>query len=192
MLLPGPPILHILTHIDPCCFHDLMIKPEHLISLEESPQSALALLNCSCDRIPQSGWFVFFLKKKKSSSHFWRLESRRSRGLHLTRKHSQDDSIRSFRREELSWQIIRKTPPLNTATVRFKLSRYKLRGHIPIIYTVWIVGILTDLWTVPDFFPDFTNMERGFYLKKEKKKEKKENHDPSPSFRDASAISENP
>lgn len=119
-------------------------------------------------------WVIcFFLKKKKSSSHFWRLESRRSRGLHLTRKHSQDDSIRSFRREELSWQIIRKTPPLNTATVRFKLSRYKLRGHIPIIYTVWIVGILTDLWTVPDFFPDFTNMERGFYLKKEKKKEKK-------------------
>lgn len=109
------------------------------------------------------------LFKKKNSSHFWRLESRRSRGLHLTRKHSQDDSTRSFRREELSWQNIWKTPPLNTATVRFTLSRYELRGthpsHTYCLNCRHSKRLVESTW----LFPDLTNLERGVYLKKNKK-----------------------
>lgn len=37
-------------------------------------------------------------------------------------------------------------------------------GHIPIIHTVWIVGILTGLWTVPDFFQTSPIWKEGFTL----------------------------
>lgn len=43
-------------------------------------------------------------------------------------------------------------------------------GHIPIIHTVWIVGILTGLWTVPDFFQTSPIWKEGFTLLKKKKK----------------------
>lgn len=41
-------------------------------------------------------------------------------------------------------------------------------GQIPIIHTVWIVGIPTSLWTVPDFFQTSPIWKEGFTLIKKK------------------------